>query len=217
MSTLLYGGMSAHRQAAEPKRAAAPPVAALAGGGPPQPPIPAVPEKSPEEKSGLGGYVDIVAALVPAEVLAANAALLPLMSKTVEGTPGSVTTITEPQTLKVVFWLSIAAVIGLFLLGDRSRARKEAAEATEQAPEGTTVKPVPMGPATFFCALIPAGAYVAWVMLQKSTAFDAIAPEMKEALRTTIAVFGAILLAALAKVFIDKADEKKPPAPTPEG
>lgn len=64
-------------------------------------------------------------------------------------------------------------------------------------------------------ALIPAGAYVAWTMLQKSTAFDAIAPDMSEARRLIIAVFGAIALGVCAKALSDKSDNKEPPAPEP--
>ncbi len=217
MSTLLYAGLSAQRQATDPGEKTVEKTVRYAGvGAPPQPPAAGDEEKSPAKKAGLGSYVDIVAALVPAEILVANAALLPLMTKTSDATGESVTTITEPQTLKVVFWLSIVSVIGLFLLGERTRAHKEAAEASEKAGDGKVVKPVPLGVANWIRALIPAGAYVAWVMLQKSTAFDAVWPGMEEAMRMTVAVFGAIGLAALAKVFIDKADEKKPPAPEPE-
>lgn len=212
MSTLLYAGLSAHRQATDPvKKPEDGTVRRYGIAG--QPPPAKDEEESPAKKSGLGSYVDIVAALVPVEILAANAALLPLMVNTSDTT--DVTTITEPQTLQVVFWLSIVSVVVLFLLGERTRAHKEAAEASEKAGDGKVVKPVPLGVANWIRALIPAGAYVAWVMLQKSTAFDAVS-DMGEPLRMTIAVFGAIGLAALAKVFIDKADEKKPPAPEPE-
>ncbi len=180
MSTLLYGAVTAQRRATESG------------------------ESKNEKAPGLGTYVDTVAALVPAEILAANAALLPIMSSTAEVNGEPVTTITDPGTLKVVFWLSIVFSIFLFVVADRSRAKKAAAK------DG---KPV-AGWSRWDClrALIPAGSYVAWVMLQPSTSFDAIAPSMEEALRLTLAVFGAIALGVIAKGLGDKADNADPPA-----
>jgi hypothetical protein len=175
----------------------------------------AAPEATSKDKEapGFGSYVDIVAALVPAEVLAANAVLLPVMTSTTESS--SVTTITEPGTLEVVFWLSIAFSILLYFFGDRSRAKKAAQTAEEKAAPGLKVEVIPWGGWNYLKALIPAGAYVAWTMLQKSTAFDAIAPGMSEALRLTIAVFGALALGVIAKMFSDQADNKEPPTPAP--
>lgn len=166
-----------------------------------------------EEAPGFGSYVDVVAALVPAEVLAANALLLPAMTKTTEGS--SVTTITDSGALEVVFWLSIAVSVLLYFLGDRTRAKKAAQASQEEAGPGQQVEVIPWGGWSYVKALIPAAAYVAWTMLQKSTAFDAIAPSMSEGLRLTIAVFGALALGAIAKAFSDHADNKEPPEPTP--
>jgi hypothetical protein len=191
MSSFVYGALNAQREAA--------------------------PEGTSKDKNapGFGSYVDIVAALVPAEVLVANALLLPLMTSTTSNNPVT-TKITDPGTLEVVFWLSIASCILLYVLGDRGRAKKaaQAAKKAKAAP-GEEVEVIPWGGWSFLKMLIPAAAYVAWAMLQKSTAFDAIAPDMSAGLRVTIAVFAALLLAAIAKGFSDKADNKEPPAPTP--
>jgi hypothetical protein len=176
---LAYGVISAQRQAEEPG------------------------ESKEDGSPGFGSYIDTVAALVPAEVLAANAALLPVMTDTSTKQGNSVTTITDPNTLKVVFWFSIAASVALYLVAHRSRAKSE-----ETKNDEIEVGALELG--NILRALIPAGAYVGWTMLQQSTAFDAIAPSMSEPLRLTLAVFGALGLAALAKVLSDRADEDSP-------
>ena len=65
--------------------------------------------------------------------------------------------------------------------------------------------------------LIPASAFVVWTMLQKSTAFDAVAPDMDEPLRFAIAVFAAVALGAGAAALSYKVtpDSGSPPPPTP--
>jgi hypothetical protein len=188
MSTMAYGIISAQRQAAPTGQ-------------------------SKEEKSpGFGSYVDVVAALVPAEILAANAALLPVMSTTGQDKTGAaVTTITEPSTLKLVFWLSIVSCALLYVASHLARAKKERVEGDKGK---ETAK---WGYANWARMLIPAGAYVGWTMLQKSTAFDAIAPGMNQSLRLTLAVFAAIALGVLAKALSDQADGQAPdPAPDPD-
>jgi hypothetical protein len=192
MSAFLYGEICAQREAA-----------------------PAGTSKD-ENPPGFGSYVDIVAALVPAEILAANAVLLPLAVETATNTDGAaVTTVEDPGSLQLIFWLSLVASVLLYVIGDRLRARKAAAPNEPQEgdkPAGA----VPWGGWNYVRALIPAGAYVVWTMLQKSTAFDAVAPDMEEAPRMIIAVFAALLLGATAKVLSDKADSRDPDTPEPE-
>ncbi len=181
MSTTAYGLLSAQRQAASQG-------------------------KSKDEKSpGFGSYIDVVSALVPAEVLAANAALLPVMTSTEKKTgSNAVTTITEPGTLKVVFWLSLASCIALYVAGQITRAKKE------RSKSGVADSAAKWGFANYVRMLIPVGAYVVWTMLQKSTPFDAIDPGMSEPLRLTLAVFAAIGLGLLAKALSDQADGQDP-------
>jgi hypothetical protein len=188
MSAALYGALNAQREATEG-------------------------EKSKKDKSpGFGTYVDVVAALVPAEILAANALLISLMVDTTEESGKSVTKITEPGSMKLMFVLSIILSVGLYVLGDRTRARA-AAKKREEDVGGKEVEVISWGGWNYLRALIPAGAYVAWTMLQKATAFDAIAPSMNESKRVVIAVFGAIILGAIAKGLSDKADGNEPPTP----
>jgi hypothetical protein len=158
-------------------------------------------ESKDKQSPGLGSYIDVAAALVPAEILAANAALLPIMSTSGEDESGaSVTTITEPGTLKLVFWLSIVSCIVLYVAAQLTRAKKERAKA------GNGVGVAKWGFANYLRMFIPAGAYVGWTMLQKSTAFDAIDPGMSQSLRLTLAVFAAIALSVVAKALSDQAD-----------
>jgi len=180
MSSIAYGIVSAQRRAA-----------------------PSEESKKEAKSPGFGSYVDVVAALVPAEVLAANAALLPLVTETNEENGSAVTAITEPGSLELVFWLSIAFSIAFFVAAEITRARKEKDAGRPAKPwdRWTTVR-----------ALIPASAYVVWTMLQKATAFDAIAPSMAEATRFIIAVFAALALGLIAKLLADEADRSTPPS-----
>jgi hypothetical protein len=126
-----------------------------------------------------------------------------------------ITTIQDPANLKLVFWLSIVFSIALYVIGDRTRARIAARKSKEEAGPGKEVEVVSWNRWNTVRALIPAGSYVAWTMLQKSTAFDAVSADMAEAKRLVLAVFGAIALGAIAKLLSDKADNAPAPEPTP--
>ncbi len=138
---------------------------------------------------GLSTYIDTVAALVPAEVLAAHAAILSFTSKTVPDPSGiMVTTITHPETIRWTFYVLLALSIVLYVFSGpplkkfRDRLR------------------VP----------IPLVAFVAWTMLQKPSAIDVIWPSLEETTRFAAAVLAAVFLAAAAKALADKADKNNP-------
>lgn len=103
----------------------------------------------------------------------------------------AVTTITEPGTLRGVFWALIALSIFLYVVGLRHR--------WGQWDRWEVVR-----------AAIPALAFVAWTMLQKSTAFDAVAPGFEDAPRFAVAAIGAAVLGVVAALLARKADEKPP-------
>jgi uncharacterized membrane protein len=96
MSALLYGAISAKREAAD------------AG-------------TSKTASPGVNTYIDALAALVPAEVLGLHAVILSFCTKKSEslksaaGTP--ITEITEPTTLKWAFWALLALAPFLFIAG----------------------------------------------------------------------------------------------------
>ena len=127
---------------------------------------------------GFRTYVDTLAALVPAEVLAAHAAILTFTTETREG-PGDTktTTITEPGTLKFAFWALCILSVMFYVAGFQKK------RVSVQA---------------FFGALIPPLAFIGWTMAQRATAFDAVWPDTGEATRNAIVVLGALVLGLYA-------------------
>jgi len=136
---------------------------------------------------GMSTYIDAVAALVPAEVLALHSTILSLTTKTEQDQAGqSITTITDPGTLRWAFWSLIAVSIVLYIA--RRLPTKD--------------------PWDILRVIIPPVAFVAWSMLQKATAFDAAFPGLREVDRTVIALFVAVIFGAIAKALADKADKE---------
>lgn len=134
-----------------------------------------------EEPPPVGqATIDTLAALVPAEVLAAHAVILQVTTET----SGDGTVITEPGVLTFAFWALTVAALLLYLL--------------VKFPAWTRLDYVRM--------LIPPLAFVGWTMLQPASAFDA-AFDVDWALRVTITVVAALLLAALARSLAYTADE----------
>jgi hypothetical protein len=96
MSSLLYGAISAKREAADANT-------------------------STTTSPGVSTYVDALAALVPAEVLGLHAIVISFCTKTSETAKGAggtpVTEITEPTTLKWAFWALLVLATILFIAG----------------------------------------------------------------------------------------------------
>jgi hypothetical protein len=143
---------------------------------------------------GLNTFVDALAALIPAEVLTLHAVILSFTTKAGKDAAGNpATSIVEQPTL---FWsffgLILLAVV--FYLGPRlGRLDKW----------------------DFGRAAIPPIAFVAWTMIQRATAFDAVCPTLGQAPRTALALFIAVLLGLAAAGLGFKADQKPPPSPPP--
>jgi hypothetical protein len=166
MSTLAYAALTT-------KREQAPPGTSTSGSAP-----------------GVRTYVDALAALVPAEVLALHAVILSFTTSTKQGEEGnSITTITEAATL---FWAFFALILLTIVLYVVPRFRT-------------------WDRLDFVRAAIPPVAFVAWTMLQKATAFDAVCPQMREAPRTVVALFVAVFLGVIATALAYSADQKNPP------
>lgn len=137
--------------------------------------------------SGITTYVDALAALVPSEILALHAFFLTFTTKTENG----IITITEPQALGAAFYILIALAIILYVA---SRLKGGAWDRLD-----------------YLRAVIPGMAFVGWTMLQKATAFDAVAGnQMNQAMRNIIALTGAAVLGAIAAALARKADAKQP-------
>ena len=148
------------------------------------------PSKTSKKKSPPGSttWIDAVAALVPAEVLAAHAFFITLATETTEGDDGQhVTTITDPAALKIAFWGLIVVPAILYVLKKAKTFDR-------------TWDVVRM--------LLPPSAFVLWAMLTPSSAFDAQFPDVSHTVRVVIAVLGAVVIAAVAKKLGEVADGK---------
>jgi hypothetical protein len=131
---------------------------------------------------GVSTFIDALVALVPAEVLTLHAVILTATTTTAD----KVTTIDDVPTLQWAF-------AGLIILS-------------------IIFYVVPRFPHweifDFFRAAIAPLAFVGWTMLQKSTAFDAVAPNLGDARRTVIGLFLAVLLGVATMVLARKADQR---------
>jgi hypothetical protein len=173
MSTIAYAALTAKREDAQPNT-------------------------SSTISPGVRSYVDVFAALVPTEVLAAHAVLLSFTTTTKTVAGQSVTTITDAGTLQLVFYALLVISAGLYI--------------------GVHAKH--WDRFDYLRMLIPPLAFVGWTMLQKSTAFDAVAPGVSMSARFTVAVLGAIVLSGIAGALAYQADQQQPktaqPLPAPK-
>ena len=146
-----------------------------------------------EEVSGssksVTRYVDAVSALVPAEVLSMHGVILAITMKTTQDGK-TITEITDPITLAWAFWGLLILSMVLYVVPRFSGWDRR----------------------DWIRVLIPPVAFVVWTMLQRSTAFDAVCPELGDAPRTVIALFGAVVLGVFATLLAKKADKKDPAA-----
>jgi hypothetical protein len=166
MSTLTYAALTEKRLESQPNES-------TKGAGP-----------------GVSTYVDALAALVPAEVLTAHAAILTFTCKTQAASGGMTTTITEPDTLRLCFWLLLFLSILIYVVG---RALAHSWDKWD-----------------FVRMFIPALAFVGWTMLQRSTAFDALHLPISDATRSAVAIIGAVVLGLGAAVLAYQADQRRP-------
>jgi hypothetical protein len=166
MSTLAYAAFTAAREKAPPRTSTS------------------------DSPPGVKTYVDVLAALVPAEVLTAHGVILAFTtSKDASGKAS----IDNPHTLSASFYGLVLLCILLYWV---ARRRK-----------------LPWVPLDYARMLIPPAAFVGWTMLQRATAFDAVAPNLSYPARSVIAVFLAVLLGIAASVLAVQAD-RSAPAPT---
>lgn len=142
---------------------------------------------------GVKTYVDTVAALVPAEVLALHAFIATIATSTSTVAGVATTTITDRDTLRATFWVCIGLSIALYAFGRIPTTGKQ------------------WNPADCVRILIPPAAFVLWTILQKSTAWDALAgASLSNGERVLIGATGAILLGAIAALLGMKANGDTP-------
>jgi hypothetical protein len=142
---------------------------------------------------GVKTYVDALAALFPAEVLALHALMIEATTETKKVAGKAVTTITDPGALKATFIVCIGLSILLFVVG-RLMDKKGKWNNWD-----------------YLRACLPAVAFVLWTIIQKSTAWDAVSPDsLTEGMRALIGAAGAIVLGSLAAALGVKLDKAEP-------
>ena len=140
-----------------------------------------------ETKSSKKTYIDALAALVPAEVLAAHALVFSYATKT----ENKVVTITDPDTLGIAFWSLCVVSWILFVVPRGTGGRWQGWD--------------------FVRMFIPVLAFVGWTMLQATSAFDAVFT-LTQPRRALYAVVLALVLGAVATALAYRIDKKDPPA-----
>lgn len=138
-----------------------------------------------ENPPGVKTYVDALAALVPAEVIAVHSIVI---SYAVAMEDGS-STIRAPEQLAFYLWFLLVLAPAFFLGG------------LQRVPAGWD----------YVRLLIPAVAFVAWTLLQPMTAFDGVAPgfspDWRWALGLAVASVIGLVAGALGMV-ADRQPEK---------
>jgi len=153
------------------------------------------------ESTGIKGYIEMFAALVPAEVLALHSVIISLTTRTLKNarTAGDAAaetiTMILPDavlTLQCTFWLLVALAFVLYavprFLGGKWRSLD------------------------WVRVLVPPSAFVGWTMIQRPTAFDAVFPDVPEIPRTVAALFLAVILAFVSTLLGTKGDRQEAPA-----
>lgn len=137
--------------------------------------------------------VDTVAALVPVEVLAAHAALLGAVSQSSNpGDQGPVQVAITDETWATRFWLALLVVaVALYAIPHLVKHGWDRWD--------------------FIRALIPAGAFAAWTILQKATLFDAVT-DWTNLTRIGVGTFLALGAVIASKALAETAQEKTPQA-----
>lgn len=151
---------------------------------------------------GMNAYIDVLAALVPAEVLAIHALII---AATVTRGRGGQLLVPDPTTFRWTFWLLVGLTVALFLLGRRpvpapaaTRGRARGAALRWQNLEWQDLIRACVAPASFVC----------WTMAEPLGVWSAVAPGMSSGMRLLIPMVGAVLLAAVTKALASHADKK---------
>lgn len=126
-------------------------------------------------ESSLKAFVDILAALIPAELIAAHGAILGFGTETIADPEGT-TRIANPDALRFFFFVLLITGPALYIIG---RGRND------------------WGRADVIRLLIPAVAFVGWTMLQRPSMWDAVEPNTPDVWRYGIPIAGSIVLGAI--------------------
>lgn len=173
MSSYIYGRISRVRLASDPGSELVLAAKPLAGQAP-----------GLQGKDQLAQWQDVLAALVPAEVLAIHALAMTLGTTTHGSGEDATTVITSATEMTWVFWGMVIGAFGLYLAGARSFKAQDVAR-----------------------GVLASVAFILWTMMQPLTAFDALGWDVSSFLRVMIAVGGAIVIGLLAGLLARKAQK----------
>lgn len=129
------------------------------------------------DKPTVTPWQDALAALVPAEVLALHGVIMSFGTSTTGSGQDAVTKITYPSQMVWAYCGLLVLVVILYFVGAKS------------------VRTL----AGWLRAAVAAAAFVAWTMIQPSTAFDAFGLDLTTFARVVIALFAAVLLGLAAR------------------
>lgn len=147
----------------------------------------AVPGTSDSTSSpGLSTYVDALAALVPAEVLTLHGLILTVIVG-VENGVGTLTDV-DRTTLGMSFWGLVLLCLPLFAVPRIQSGHWDRLD--------------------YVRVLIAPLAFIAWTMLQPTTAFDAAFMDVPRTPRTVIALFMGAILGGITAILARQADAK---------
>ena len=182
MSTLLYQAVTLRRE---------------------QSPTPAQERDAGEPDAGKkkpGEFLDVVAALVPAEIIAVHALILGTVSTKTEDADGAITTKLDPTQATLERWSWIGLVVAAAVLYVVPHAVSSARAGRRPLVDRLDLLRM----------LIPAAAFWIWTMIQKGTLFEAVFAELSTPARAVVGGFAGLLLVAIAKLLSYKADEAEP-------
>ena len=142
--------------------------------------------------TGTKIYVDALAALVPAEVLALHALVVSVATDHQSKGGSTAAVITDSGWLEASFYILLAVSMFLYAIG-HFRRNWDAWD--------------------WIRMLLPAGAFAAWCLIQPTSAWDAVAPGMSTAGRIIVGAVAAVVLGAVAAALAGKASDMPPPEP----
>ncbi|HVS08773.1 MAG TPA: hypothetical protein VMS76_02780 [Planctomycetota bacterium] len=137
-----------------------------------------------DDRKTIFAYVAALAAVIPAEILALHGLIVAATTATTIDGQGATTTAVVARDLLSWSFLGLLVLSVILTAGGLGRLR-------------------PKGPADVLRFVLPALAFVGWTMLQRATAFDAVAPWLDSRTRTVVGLFLAALVLFVATRLAD--------------
>ena len=158
-----------------------------------------------DQPPGLNSYIDVLAALVPAEVLAIHAVIIAAVTTTNQSAVRA--KITQPATLRLAFccWAAWRCVLrappAVSLTPAAVRQQAGASVPRWQRLEWQDLIRI----------VIPPAVFVGRTLLEPTSVWNVVDASMSSGTRMLIAMVGAVLLAAVTKALASHSDNKPSP------